>query len=55
MADLDVTEKQVFGDAGVDLAMLIPLTVRPMANPEHEAAVCGAATVVRARSAALGV
>lgn len=41
-ADPDFTEKQVFGDAGVDIAMLIPLTVRPMANPEHEAAVCAA-------------
>ncbi len=36
------TEKQVFGDASVDYAIHIPLTVRPTANPEHEAAVCAA-------------
>lgn len=36
------TEMQLFGDAGVDYAIHIPLTVRPTANPEHEAAVCAA-------------
>lgn len=36
------TEKQLFEDAGVDYAIMIPLTVRPVPNPEHEAAVCSA-------------
>lgn len=36
------TEKQLFEDAGVDYAIMIPLTVRPVTNPEHEAAVCSA-------------
>lgn len=36
------SEQQLFGDAGVDYAIHIPLTVRPTANPEHEAAVCAA-------------
>ncbi len=36
------TEQQLFGDAGVDYAILIPLTVRTVANPELEAAVCAA-------------
>lgn len=36
------TEKQLFEDAAVDYAILFPLTVRPMANPDHEAAVCAA-------------
>lgn len=36
------TEQQLFGDAQVDYAIHIPLTVRPTANPEHEAAVCAA-------------
>jgi predicted TIM-barrel fold metal-dependent hydrolase len=34
--------QQLFGDAGVDYAVLLPLTVRPVPNPEHEAAVCAA-------------
>ncbi len=34
--------KQLFGEAGVDYGILIPLTVRPTANPAHEAAVCAA-------------
>ncbi len=35
-------EQQLFRDAGVDYAILLPLTVRPVPNPEHEAAVCAA-------------
>ncbi|MBI3969283.1 MAG: amidohydrolase, partial [Chloroflexi bacterium] len=38
-SDPDFTEKQLFADAGVDYAILLPLGLgRPMANPEHEAA-----------------
>jgi predicted TIM-barrel fold metal-dependent hydrolase len=41
-SDPAFTERQLFGDAGVDYAILIPLTVRTVANPELEAAVCAA-------------
>jgi len=41
-SDPEFTARQLFSDAGVDLAIHIPLTVRPTANPEHEAAVCAA-------------
>ncbi len=41
-SDPDFTEQQLFGDADVDYAIHIPLTVHPTANPEHEAAVCAA-------------
>ena len=41
-SDPDFTEKQLFQDAGVDFGILIPVTVRPVANPEHEAALCSA-------------
>ncbi|MBI3969532.1 MAG: amidohydrolase [Chloroflexi bacterium] len=41
-SDPEFTEQQLFGDARVDYALLIPLTVRPMANPEHEAAIASA-------------
>ena len=36
-------EKQLFAEAGVDVGIIMPLVVRPMANPEHESAVCAAA------------
>ena len=39
-SDPDFTGQQVFGDAGVDLAMLLPLSIRGMTNPEHEQALC---------------
>jgi predicted TIM-barrel fold metal-dependent hydrolase len=41
-SDPAFTERQLFGEAGVDYAILIPLTVRPVTNPEHEAAVAAA-------------
>lgn len=41
-SDPGFTEGQLFGEAGVDFAILIPLTVRPVTNPEHEAAVAAA-------------
>lgn len=41
-SDPGFTEKQLFAEAGVDYGMLFPLTVRQVANPEHEAAVCAA-------------
>jgi predicted TIM-barrel fold metal-dependent hydrolase len=42
-SDPAFTEQQLFGEAGVDYAILIPLsTPRPMANPEHEAAAAAA-------------
>jgi uncharacterized protein len=41
-SDLAFAERQLFHDAGVDYAILLPLTVRPVPNPEHEAAVCAA-------------
>ncbi|MBI4504641.1 MAG: amidohydrolase [Chloroflexi bacterium] len=42
-SDPAFTERQLFGDAAVDMAILIPLTApRPMANPEHEAAAAAA-------------
>jgi uncharacterized protein len=41
-SDPKFTEKQLFEDAGVDYAIMIPLTVRPVTNPEHEAAMCSA-------------
>ncbi|CAM5457980.1 putative metal-dependent hydrolase of the TIM-barrel fold OS=Afipia felis OX=1035 GN=NCTC12722_03860 PE=4 SV=1 [Afipia felis] len=41
-SDPDFTEQQVFRDAGVDYAILIPLTVRPLPNTDHEFAVCSA-------------
>lgn len=41
-SDPEFTAKQLFGDANVDFGVMIPLTVRPTANPEHEAAVCAA-------------
>jgi predicted TIM-barrel fold metal-dependent hydrolase len=38
-SDPAFTEQQLFGDAGVDIAILLPLSFgRPLANPEHEAA-----------------
>jgi predicted TIM-barrel fold metal-dependent hydrolase len=36
-------EQQLFRDAGVDYGIIEPLVVRPMANPEHEAAVAAGA------------
>jgi uncharacterized protein len=39
-SDPDFTAQQLFGDAGVDLAMLLPLSIRGMTNPEHEQALC---------------
>jgi len=41
-SDPEFAEQQLFRDAGVDYAILLPLTVRPVPNPEHEAAVCAA-------------
>jgi len=41
-SDPAFTERQLFEEAGVDYAILIPLTVRPVTNPEHEAAVAAA-------------
>jgi predicted TIM-barrel fold metal-dependent hydrolase len=41
-SDVAFAERQLFHEAGVDYAILLPLTVRPVANPEHEAAVCAA-------------
>lgn len=41
-SDPGFAQKQLFDEAGVDLAILLPLTARPVANPEHEAAVCAA-------------
>ncbi|MBI3966074.1 MAG: amidohydrolase [Chloroflexi bacterium] len=41
-SDPAFTEKQLFQDAGVDYAIHIPLTVRAMANQQHEAAVAAA-------------
>lgn len=41
-SDLAFAERQLFHEAGVDYAILLPLTVRPVPNPEHEAAVCAA-------------
>lgn len=41
-SDPEFTERQLFDEAKVDLAILFPLTVRPMVNPEHEAAACAA-------------
>jgi predicted TIM-barrel fold metal-dependent hydrolase len=41
-SDPAFTEQQLLHEAGVDYAILIPLTLRPMANPEHEAAVAAA-------------
>ena len=41
-SDPEFTERQLFGDAGVHYAVLIPLTVRPLPNPDHESAVCSA-------------
>jgi predicted TIM-barrel fold metal-dependent hydrolase len=41
-SDPVMLEDQLFRSAGVDMAILLPLTARPMANPEHEAAVCAA-------------
>jgi predicted TIM-barrel fold metal-dependent hydrolase len=37
-SDPATLERQLFGETGVDYGMLIPLVVRPQANPEHEAA-----------------
>lgn len=39
--DPALTEKQLFGDAGVDIAMLLPL-VKPVDVPPFEAALCAA-------------
>lgn len=41
-SDPELTARQLFGEARVDFAMLLPLGARMMANPEHEAAVCRA-------------
>jgi predicted TIM-barrel fold metal-dependent hydrolase len=41
-ADPVLTERQVFGDAGVDYAILLPMTVPPTCNPLHEAALATA-------------
>lgn len=41
-SDPEFTKKQLLDGAGVDIAILDPLTARPVANPEHEAAVCAA-------------
>ncbi|MBI3966073.1 MAG: amidohydrolase [Chloroflexi bacterium] len=41
-SDPAFAEQQLFHDAGIDLAMLIPIGGRPMTNPRHEAAVMAA-------------
>jgi len=41
-SDPELTDRQLFDEAGVDRAILIPLTLNPMANPMHEAALCSA-------------
>ena len=41
-SDPALLERQLFSEAEVDYAVLIPLTGRPTPNPEHEAAVCAA-------------
>jgi predicted TIM-barrel fold metal-dependent hydrolase len=41
-SDPALMEQQLLKDAGVTYAILIPLTVTGMANPEHEAAMCAA-------------
>lgn len=38
-SDPALLERQLFGEAGVDMAILLPLAGHPMPNPEHEAAV----------------
>jgi predicted TIM-barrel fold metal-dependent hydrolase len=37
-SDPDFLCRQLLGESGIDLALLIPLVIRPQANPEHEAA-----------------
>jgi uncharacterized protein len=41
-SDPAFTEKQLFERAGVDYAILFPLSARPDADPEHNAALCAA-------------
>lgn len=41
-SDPEFVEKQLLREAGVDYAIMLPLTARPMANPDHEAALCRA-------------
>jgi predicted TIM-barrel fold metal-dependent hydrolase len=41
-SDPDLLERQLFEEAGVDIAILLPVAVPGMANPEHEAALKGA-------------
>ena len=41
-SDPDLMAQQLFEDAGISYAVLIPLTVTGMANPEHESAMCAA-------------
>ena len=41
-SDPALLDKQLFGDAKVDIAILQPIMVRPMPNPQHEAALAAA-------------
>lgn len=41
-SDPDLTHQQLLVEAGVDYAILLPLTARATTNPAHEAAVCAA-------------
>lgn len=41
-SDPGLTGRQLFDEAGVDLAVIIPLTDKSSANPEHEAAMAAA-------------
>jgi predicted TIM-barrel fold metal-dependent hydrolase len=41
-SDPQFLEKQLFSETGVDYAVLIPLLVRPRANPDHEVAMASA-------------
>lgn len=41
-SDPALTGRQLFDEAGVDLAVIVPLTERSSANPEHEAAMAAA-------------
>ena len=42
-SDPDLLEEQLLKDAGVDIAIFVPLVVHSAANPEHAAALCSAA------------
>lgn len=41
-SDPRVTGRQLFDEAGVDVAIIVPLMDKNLANPEHEAAMAGA-------------